>query len=97
MNDNRSLCLNIGFIGYTYDDVDADTGVAGTYTEKSSTFGNIASTFGSDVSGAVMDATVKQLIQAGIIDESGKDYSKLYKYSVIEAFNLLADHLALVP
>ena len=22
MNENRSLCLNIGFIGYTYDDVE---------------------------------------------------------------------------
>ena len=80
------------FVLYDYSGVDSTdmgggirtgTGVASSYTAKSSTFGNMMSTFGN-VSQDIMDATVRQLVQAKVIDEGSSNYSSLYPYTINE-------------
>ncbi len=99
IDKNASMWL---FIMYEFEEIDQQeitvfgvthltgTGTAKKYIEKDISFGDMEDAM-STAGAALTKATIRQLIDAGVLESSQTaDYSKLYAYTVTQAFEKFA-------
>ena len=73
-----------------------EKGNAYTYTCKCLTLGSLTSIIG-DAADCFMNATIKMLVDSGILEETSNEYELIYNKSVKDAFNIAADPLGSIP
>ena len=73
-----------------------EKGNAYTYTCKCLTLGSLTSIIG-DAADCFMNATIKMLVDSGILEETSSEYELIYNKSVKDAFNIAADPSGSIP